>query len=135
LDLGTNLIVYSVLRFWHSTTAYAFANFLREGAGDECYANEDLSWPSDLVQPNLVLFLTISEEERMRRHTNRADFTNTAEEKILASDPMFRENLKNCYKKICGVRFEEFPCEGAKDETGARLLKLVSEMFPNLKTH
>lgn len=80
-------------RFWHSTTAYAFANFLKSDpdAGDLSYANEDLCWPSDLLQPNIVIFLSLSEEERLNRHTNRHNFTNTVEEQTLASDGKFRE--------------------------------------------
>jgi len=124
-------------RFWHSTTAYAFANFIKscsgDSYGDSCYEHEDLSWPTDLVQPNLVLFLAVSEEERLRRHQTRANFTNTREEEIIATDPMFRVNLKNCYKKISGVRFIEFNCDYPKEVTCEKLIQLVSEIFPNLK--
>lgn len=53
--------------------------------------DDDFLWPDDLLKPDLVIFLQVSEQERIRRHTNRKDFTNTAEEKTLAENESFRK--------------------------------------------
>lgn len=52
---------------------------------------EDFLWPDDLLKPDLVIFLQVSEQERMRRHMNRKDFTNTQEEQTLAKNEAFRQ--------------------------------------------
>jgi len=89
------LFQFSLHRFWHSTAAYAVANVMRSceySSGDgQGAAKVDLSWPSDLLKPNLVIFLTVSEKERVRRHQSRNDFTNTPEEQILAKEAEFRD--------------------------------------------
>lgn len=76
-------------RFWHSTAAYAFANHTKDGG--PAPTELDLTWPDDLLQPDLVIFLEVSEQERLRRHGDRAAFTNTDEEKTLAADALFRK--------------------------------------------
>ena len=47
-------------------------------------------WPSDLLKPNLVLFLTVTEQVRKQRLCNREGET-TFEEQHLDKDKMFRE--------------------------------------------
>ena len=76
-------------RFWHSTAAYAVANDMKI-MGTSFQVNS-LKWPTDLLQPNLVIFLTVSEAERVRRHSTRLELTNTEEEQALAKDEVFRE--------------------------------------------
>ena len=84
-------ILKSILffRFWHSTAAYAVANDMKV-MGTSFQVNS-LKWPTDLLQPNLVIFLTVSEAERVRRHSTRHQLTNTEEEQALAKDKVFRE--------------------------------------------
>lgn len=53
--------------------------------------NINLDWPHDLLRPNLVLFLFVSEEERVRRHGTRLLQTNTPEEQTLTKDKTFRD--------------------------------------------
>lgn len=74
-------------RFWHSTAAYAVGRI----EDREKSQNINLDWPHDLVQPNLVLLLLVSEEERVRRHATRLLQTNTSEEQSLANDQAFRD--------------------------------------------
>ncbi len=81
--------MFSILlhRFWHSTAAYALGKSMDE----ETLKNINLDWPHDLLKPNLVLFLFVSEEERVRRHATRLLQTNTPEEQTLAKDQTFRD--------------------------------------------
>lgn len=89
------MFYFTLIRFWHSTAAYAVATLTKNtNSGDGASSNvlsEDLYWPSDLLKPNLVIFLTVSEKERLRRHRTRKDFTNTVEEQTLAADAEFRQ--------------------------------------------
>jgi thymidylate kinase len=61
---------------------------------------QDFIWPSDLLKPDLVIFLQVSEQERIRRHTSRKDFTNTEEEQTLAKNEAFRNKYDISLKKI-----------------------------------
>ncbi|KAJ4432102.1 hypothetical protein ANN_20716 [Periplaneta americana] len=80
-------------RFWHSTAAYAIAEEVKTVClqlpqeGDPLYR-----WPSDLVKPDLVLFLELDESARSSRHRCR-NTTNTEEEQQLLWDNLYRERL------------------------------------------
>ncbi|XP_072221484.1 UMP-CMP kinase 2, mitochondrial isoform X2 [Leuresthes tenuis] len=77
-------------RFWHSTAAYAIATAVNgpvsnlPSTGSEVYI-----WPSDLLQPSLVVLLTLAPEERKRRLRNRGQ-KETDEEKELDHNRLFR---------------------------------------------
>jgi UMP-CMP kinase 2 len=83
------LFFFDKKRFWHSTAAYAMAHQIKT-LGEQPKP-EDFVWPEDLLKPDLVIFLTVSEQERIRRHSLRQDFTNTAEEQTLAENESFRK--------------------------------------------
>jgi hypothetical protein len=83
----------STSRFWHSTTAYAIAN--------DC-DYDDISnlppighwvyqWPSDLIKPTLVLFLSVSEEIREERLAGRNEVLTWEEKKLSAKAGLFRK--------------------------------------------
>lgn len=80
----------SASRFWHSTAAYAIAtavggpvsNLPEEGS-------EVYRWPSDLLQPTLVVLLTLDPEERKRRLRDRG-LAKTVEEQKLDHSQLFR---------------------------------------------
>jgi len=117
-------------RYWHSTAAYAVANEIKSGDTTSVF---DLSWPSDLLQPDVVIFLQVSETERMRRFSSRRALTNTKEEQLLAGDQDFRRNLVDCYKSILGPQFLELDVDGKKDESESKILNAVMNGFPVLK--
>uniref|UniRef100_A0A3Q3LSW0 Cytidine monophosphate (UMP-CMP) kinase 2, mitochondrial n=1 Tax=Mastacembelus armatus TaxID=205130 RepID=A0A3Q3LSW0_9TELE len=77
-------------RFWHSTAAYAIATAV---SGPVCNlppeGSEVYCWPSDLLQPNLVVLLTLDPEERKRRLRNRGQ-GKTDEEQELDHNQLFR---------------------------------------------
>jgi len=80
-------------RYWYSTAAYAFAHELsnrgKKGFEEHEILEEHYHWPSDLLQPDLVVFLVVSEEVRRYRHAYRST-TNTKEEQAIANDDLFR---------------------------------------------
>ncbi|KAM3595293.1 uncharacterized protein V6R79_021147 [Siganus canaliculatus] len=89
-------------RFWHSTAAYAIAtavngpvcNLPAEGA-------EVYRWPSDLLQPSLVVLLTLDPEERKRRLRDRGQ-GKTDEEQQLDTNHLFRLKVEEAYRRING---------------------------------
>lgn len=88
-------------RFWHSTAAYAMATDVKIGdrlqlppKGHWVY-----EWPEDLLKPDLIYFLSVSEEERIRRlRTRNIRFTD--EEKWLISSKHFKERMDECYARM-----------------------------------
>lgn len=90
-------------RFWYSTAAYAIAEEVNAGRlqlpqeGNPLY-----NWPSDLVKPDLVLFLELDESIRRTRHRNRST-TITEEEQQLEQDRLFRESTIGAYRRLTGV--------------------------------
>lgn len=87
--INKNRMIF-LLRYWHSTAAYAIATAVsgREenlpAVGSEIY-----EWPSDLLRPSLVLLLSVSPEERLRRLTHRG-LDKTEEESQLEINHLFR---------------------------------------------
>ncbi|XP_035250396.1 UMP-CMP kinase 2, mitochondrial [Anguilla anguilla] len=87
-------------RYWHSTAAYAIATAVTgkvsnlPGPGSEVYR-----WPSDLLRPDLVLLLTVSPEERLRRLSVRG-VEKTREEAELEANHLFRTKVEQAYKRV-----------------------------------
>ncbi|XP_050988487.1 UMP-CMP kinase 2, mitochondrial [Labeo rohita] len=87
-------------RYWHSTAAYAIATAVGGRVenlpkpGSELY-----QWPEDLLKPNLVLLLTVSPEERLRRLRDRGQ-DKTVEEAELEINQLFRLKVEEAYKRI-----------------------------------
>uniref|UniRef100_A0A803J9M7 UMP-CMP kinase 2, mitochondrial n=1 Tax=Xenopus tropicalis TaxID=8364 RepID=A0A803J9M7_XENTR len=77
-------------RYWHSTAAYAIATEIGGNLPSLPHCGHDIyQWPQDLLRPDLVILLTVSDEERMLRMRGRG-LEETKEEKELESNTMFR---------------------------------------------
>lgn len=84
----------TLFRFWHSTTAYALAQAVANNPGKLQLpdASDDIyKWPSDLLKPDKIILLSVSEAVRLERHSRRAADMVTAQEKRLKDDTKFRE--------------------------------------------
>lgn len=65
-------------RFWHSTAAYAIAQAVQDYPdkykiplpGDNIFC-----WPEDLLKPDIVIFLDVSEAVRKERQSRRRNVT------------------------------------------------------------
>uniref|UniRef100_A0A0V0GA91 Putative ump-cmp kinase 2 mitochondrial-like protein n=1 Tax=Triatoma dimidiata TaxID=72491 RepID=A0A0V0GA91_TRIDM len=84
-------------RFWNSTASYALAESTAEipAQGDSVY-----KWPTDLLKPDIIIFLTVREHERLRRTARRIT---TIEEDKLKSNHEFRERLYKAYSNMEGL--------------------------------
>ncbi|KAI3367680.1 hypothetical protein L3Q82_026519 [Scortum barcoo] len=89
-------------RFWHSTAAYAIATAV---SGPVCNLPAEglelYRWPSDLLQPSLVVLLTLDPEERKRRLRDRGQ-GKTEEEQELDHNQLFRCRVEEAYRRISG---------------------------------
>ncbi|KAM4043958.1 UMP-CMP kinase 2, mitochondrial [Anomaloglossus baeobatrachus] len=87
-------------RFWHSTAAYAIATEVGGGIHNLPDPHHDVyHWPQDLLQPDLVILLTVCDEERIRRIRKRG-LEETKEEKELEDNSMFRQKVEEVYKRM-----------------------------------
>ncbi|XP_044752319.1 UMP-CMP kinase 2, mitochondrial-like isoform X2 [Coccinella septempunctata] len=91
-------------RFWHSTTSFALAqmkeDFYKVMKSTELpeRGNDIYEWPKDLLKPDIVIFLDVSEEVRKNRLSRR--FTKTDQENLLESKQEFRKNVLLAYENM-----------------------------------
>lgn len=87
LDLSQN----TYCRFWHSSAAYGIAQAIEDNPdlykmppeGADFY-----QWPSDLLQPDIVILYQVEEKERLRRISRRKECTD--QELLLKNSEAFR---------------------------------------------
>ncbi|KAF6320987.1 cytidine/uridine monophosphate kinase 2 [Rhinolophus ferrumequinum] len=78
-------------RYWHSTATYAIATEVSGGVQHLPPAHHPIyQWPRDLLRPDLVLLLTVSPEERIKRIQARG-MDRTREEAELEANSIFRQ--------------------------------------------
>lgn len=87
-------------RFWHSTSTYGMANeIIKNDKLKPPDEDDDMYfWPKDLMKPDLVIYLTVSETIRLQRLSRRKNFT--LEEDELKKNAKFREILNSIYKNM-----------------------------------
>lgn len=80
-----------LLRYWHSTATYTIASEVSGGLQHLPPTHHPIyQWPRDLLKPDLVLLLTVSPEERMKRIEGRG-LERTREEVELETDSIYRQ--------------------------------------------
>ncbi|CAG9771346.1 unnamed protein product [Ceutorhynchus assimilis] len=90
-------------RYWHSTTAYALAQGVADRPSELELPNpsdEIYKWPDDLLKPDKVIFLNVSEEMRLERHSRRAAALVTTQENLLKDNVKFRGDVIQAYKNM-----------------------------------
>ncbi|XP_063771531.1 UMP-CMP kinase 2, mitochondrial-like isoform X1 [Pseudophryne corroboree] len=87
-------------RFWHSTAAYAIATEIGGGVHNlPDHHHEVYSWPDDLLKPDLIILLTVCDEERISRIRKRG-LQETREEKELEANNIFRQKVEEAYRRM-----------------------------------
>ncbi|XP_020632998.3 UMP-CMP kinase 2, mitochondrial [Pogona vitticeps] len=87
-------------RFWHSTAAYAIATEISGKIQHLPPVHHPVyRWPGDLLKPDLVLLLTVSPEERIRRLQGRG-IEKTREEAELEANNVFRQKVEESYLRM-----------------------------------
>lgn len=94
LKYQPNTMITILDRYWPSTIAYQLA------AQQNANIHEiQLTWPKYLVQPALIVYIAIDEDERCRRLNKRSTtLAVTFEEKQLAEQKEFRRQLDFIYR-------------------------------------
>uniref|UniRef100_A0A3B1IC03 UMP-CMP kinase 2, mitochondrial n=1 Tax=Astyanax mexicanus TaxID=7994 RepID=A0A3B1IC03_ASTMX len=112
-------------RYWHSTAAYAIATAV-SGAVEKLPAlgSEIYEWPSDLLQPSLVLLLTVSPRERLRRLQGRG-LGQTEEETQLEVNDLFRQKVDEAYKRIQNPACVTVDASPSPDQVLQQVLSLI----------
>nr|XP_040056109.1 UMP-CMP kinase 2, mitochondrial [Gasterosteus aculeatus aculeatus] len=112
-------------RFWHSTAAYAIATAV---SGQACNlpaeGSEIYRWPGDLLQPSLVVLLTLDPEERKTRLRNRGQ-GKTEEEEKLDQNQLFRIKVEKAYQRISGPAFVTVDASPSADQVLQQVLRLI----------
>ncbi|XP_020496377.2 UMP-CMP kinase 2, mitochondrial [Labrus bergylta] len=112
-------------RFWHSTAAYAIATAV---SGPVCNlpaeGSEVYRWPTDLLQPSLVVLLTLDPEERKRRLRDRGQ-GETAEEQELDHNQLFRLKVEEAYHRISGPACVTVDASPPADQVLQQVLLLI----------
>lgn len=112
-------------RFWHSTAAYAIATAVSgplsnlPEQGSEVYR-----WPADLLQPSLVVLLTLDPEERTRRLRDRGR-GKTQEEQELDCNQLFRLRVEEAYRRISGPACVVVDASPSADQLLQQVLLLI----------
>lgn len=119
-------------RFWHSTSAYAIATEVSGKVENLPPLHHQVyQWPEDLLKPDLVLMLTVSPEERIRRLQSRG-MKKTKEEAELEASSIFRQKVEESYKRMEDPTCQPVDASPSREEVLKAALNLIKKHFPLL---
>nr|XP_033795203.1 UMP-CMP kinase 2, mitochondrial [Geotrypetes seraphini] len=114
-------------RYWHSTAAYAIATEISGGLHNLPVRNHEVyQWPEDLLKPDLVVLLTLSQEERVRRLQSRG-IEKTKEEAELEMNVPFREKVEELYKRMENPRCVAVDASPPREAVIENVLHLIKD--------
>nr|ABP63530.1 thymidylate kinase [Salmo salar] len=114
-------------RYWHSTAAYAIATAVGGKLGNLPQAGSEVyGWPGDLLRPSLVLMLSLSSQERMRRLQVRGQ-DKTMEEEELEANHLFRQKVEEAYQRVGGPACITVDASPSPDQVLQQVLLLIRE--------
>uniref|UniRef100_A0A8C8SCA2 UMP-CMP kinase 2, mitochondrial n=1 Tax=Pelusios castaneus TaxID=367368 RepID=A0A8C8SCA2_9SAUR len=114
-------------RYWHSTAAYAIATEISGKMQNLPSAHHEVyHWPEDLLKPDLVLLLTVSPEERIRRLHGRG-LEKTEEETELEANSLFRQKVEESYKRMDNPGCQDIDASPAREEVLKTVLHLIKK--------
>ncbi|XP_065661173.1 uncharacterized protein LOC101238319 isoform X2 [Hydra vulgaris] len=102
-------------RFWHSTTSYAIAKESTCNCSLPPKCHSVYSWPSDLIRPSAIVFLTTPEVDRDTRVNIRQEIT--SEEQLISKSTQLRERIKEAYRRIGYDKWVEVDTIGSEQES------------------
>ncbi|XP_014424041.2 UMP-CMP kinase 2, mitochondrial [Pelodiscus sinensis] len=114
-------------RYWHSTAAYAIATEISGKVKNLPPAHHQVyQWPEDLLKPDLILLLTVSPEERIRRLQGRG-LEKTEEETELEANSLFRQKVEESYKRMENPGCQEVDASSSREEVLRTVLHLIKK--------
>uniref|UniRef100_A0A8D2J3W3 Cytidine/uridine monophosphate kinase 2 n=1 Tax=Varanus komodoensis TaxID=61221 RepID=A0A8D2J3W3_VARKO len=81
-------------------------------------------WPEDLLRPDIVLLLSISAEERIRRLQGRG-LERTREEAELETNSVFRQKVEECYRRMENPACQPVDASPSREEVLKTALHLI----------
>lgn len=111
-------------RYYHSTVSWTAAS---SDLTDSEISSLEISWPEDLLLPDLVMFLDVSQAERLKRTGGRAGEENIQFEEKLANAQM-AERVRTAFAKVQGPQFVTVNGDRGKEE-------IVQSMYDLLRRH
>ncbi|XP_039187864.1 UMP-CMP kinase 2, mitochondrial [Crotalus tigris] len=119
-------------RYWHSTAAYAVATEIT-GDVQNLPPPKHLvyHWPDDLLSPDIVLLLTVSPEERVRRLQGRG-MEKTREEVDLEVNDVFRQKVEESYRRMENPTCQILDANPSEEDVAKAALHLIKNQchFP-----
>lgn len=119
-------------RYWHSTAAYAIATEVSGAVQHLPPAHHPVyQWPKDLLRPDLVVLLTVSPEERLRRIRGRG-LERTSEEEELEANSVFRQKVEVSYARMESPGCHAVDASPSRERVLQAVLSLVRDRCPQL---
>ncbi|KAH0621996.1 hypothetical protein JD844_023852, partial [Phrynosoma platyrhinos] len=113
--------------YWHSTAAYAIATEITGKVQNLPPPHHPVySWPKDLLRPDLVLLLTVSSEERIRRLQERG-MEKTKEEAELETNSFFRQKVEESYRRMENPACQLVDASPSREEVLKAILHLIKK--------
>ncbi|XP_014396051.1 PREDICTED: UMP-CMP kinase 2, mitochondrial [Myotis brandtii] len=117
-------------RYWHSTAAYAIATEVSGAVQHLPPAHHPIyQWPKDLLRPNLVVLLTVSPEERLRRIRGRGP-ERTSEEEELEANSVFRQKVEVSYERMESPGCHAVDASPSRERVLQAVLSLIRDHCP-----
>ncbi|CAL8300445.1 unnamed protein product [Boreogadus saida] len=114
-------------RYWHSTASYAIATAVSGPVSSLPPEGSPLyRWPPDLLQPSLVVQLTLDPQERKRRLEARGQ-GQTDEEQELDHNLLFRLRVEEAYRRVRGPACVVVDAGPSADKVLQQVLLLIKE--------
>ncbi|XP_060114183.1 UMP-CMP kinase 2, mitochondrial [Heteronotia binoei] len=119
-------------RYWHSTAAYAIATEISGEVSNLPPLHHPVyCWPEDLLKPDLVILLTVSPEERIRRLQGRGT-EKTKEEAELEVNRFFRQKVEESYRRMENPSCQLVDASPSREEVFKDVLHQIKRHFPLL---
>jgi len=119
-------------RYWPSTIAYGIARSIKSNPEENKvppYGDEIYKWPSDLLKPDIILFISIRESVRVRRYLARNTTTN--EEVSIKKDKNHRKNILTIYQNIMGSLIEYVDGNLPRDYVFTEAYDKIKHLLPD----
>ncbi|XP_062981894.1 UMP-CMP kinase 2, mitochondrial isoform X2 [Elgaria multicarinata webbii] len=114
-------------RYWHSTAAYAIASEVSGKVQNLPPLHHQVyHWPEDLLRPDVVLLLTISPEERIRRLQERG-LEKTREEAELEGNTFFRQKVEESYRRMENPTCQPVDASPSREEVLKAALHVIKK--------
>ena len=91
-------------RFYASTRSYLLGRDLDRELPEK--GAEEYNWPPELLRPTITFFLSLDENERLKRRAGRTEIEETAEESLLRGKRIIGSRINEAYRRFDCVEID-----------------------------